>query len=191
MAKSSKLTTMIIVLIPVAVGINYAGKFFAEALKLPLWLDSIGTVLAAMLAGPIVGGISGAINNIIYGLTVGPVSFIYALTSVGIGIVAGLLYKAKMFENAFRALISGLIIAVVATVISVPINVIFWEGQTGNVWGDALFAFLRSKNVGIWLASFFDELVVDLVDKVLTVFIAYGIFRALPKSLIYNFRQEQ
>jgi energy-coupling factor transport system substrate-specific component len=191
MAKSSKLTTMIIVLIPVAVGINYAGKFFAEALKLPLWLDSIGTVLAAMLAGPIVGGISGAINNIIYGLTVGPVSFIYALTSVGIGIVAGLLYKVKMFENAFRALISGLIIAVVATVISVPINVIFWEGQTGNVWGDALFAFLRSKNVGIWLASFFDELVVDLVDKVLTVFIAYGIFRALPKSLIYNFRQEQ
>jgi energy-coupling factor transport system substrate-specific component len=191
MAKSSKLTTMIIVLIPVAVGINYAGKFFAEALKLPLWLDSIGTVLAAMLAGPIVGGISGAINNIIYGLTVGPVSFIYALTSVGIGIVAGLLYKAKMFENAFRALISGLIIAVVATVISVPINVIFWEGQTGNVWGDALFAFLRSKNIGIWLASFFDELVVDLVDKVFTVFIAYGIFRALPKSLIYNFRQEQ
>jgi len=191
MAKSSRLTTMIIVLIPVAVGINYAGKFFAEALKLPLWLDSMGTVLAAMLAGPIVGGISGAINNIIYGLTAGPVSFIYALTSIGIGVTAGLLYKAKMFENAFRALISGLIIAIVATVISVPINVIFWEGQTGNVWGDALFAFLRSKNVGIWLASFFDELVVDLVDKVLTVFIAYGIFRALPKSLIYNFRQEQ
>ncbi|WP_448384740.1 ECF transporter S component [Fervidobacterium sp.] len=191
MAKSSRLTTMIIVLIPVAVGINYAGKFFAEALKLPLWLDSIGTVLAAMLAGPIVGGISGAINNIIYGLTVGPVSFVYALTSIGIGVAAGLLYKAKMFENAFRALISGLIIAIVATVISVPINVIFWEGQTGNVWGDALFAFLRSKNVSVWLASFFDELVVDLVDKVLTVFIAYGIFKALPKSLMYSFRQEQ
>ncbi|WP_448377965.1 ECF transporter S component [Fervidobacterium sp.] len=191
MAKSSRLTTMIIVLIPVAVGINYAGKFFAEAPKLPLWLDSIGTVLAAMLAGPIVGGISGAINNIIYGLTVGPVSFVYALTSIGIGVAAGLLYKAKMFENAFRALISGLIIAIVATVISVPINVIFWEGQTGNVWGDALFAFLRSKNVSVWLASFFDELVVDLVDKVLTVFIAYGIFKALPKSLMYSFRQEQ
>ncbi|AMW33245.1 energy-coupling factor transport system substrate-specific component [Fervidobacterium changbaicum] len=191
MARSSRLTTMIVVLIPVAVGINYAGKFFAEALKLPLWLDSIGTVLAAMLAGPVVGGLSGAINNIIYGLTAGPISFIYALTSIGIGVAAGLLYKAKMFENAFRAFLSGLIIAVVATVISVPLNVIFWEGQTGNVWGDALFAFLRSKNVGVWLASFFDELVVDLVDKVLTVFIAYGIFKALPKSLVYSFRQEQ
>ncbi|MGQ9855909.1 MAG: ECF transporter S component [Fervidobacterium sp.] len=190
MERSSKFNTMILVLIPVAVGINYAGKFFAELLKLPLWLDSIGTVLAAMLAGPVVGGISGAINNIIYGLTMGPISFIYALTSIGIGVAAGLLYKAKMFENAFRALISGLIIALVATVISVPINVIFWEGQTGNVWGDALFAFLRSKNVGIWLASFFDELVVDLVDKVLTVYIAFGIFKALPKSLVSSFREE-
>lgn len=67
---------------------------------------------------------------------------------------------------------------------------IFWEGQTGNVWGDALFAFLRSKNVGIWPASFFDELVVDLVDKVLTVYIAFGIFKALPKSLVSSFREE-
>ncbi|KAF2962372.1 ECF transporter S component [Fervidobacterium sp. 2310opik-2] len=191
MAKSSKLTTAIIVLIPVAVGINYAGKFFAEALKLPLWLDSIGTILAAMLAGPVVGGFSGAINNIIYGLTAGPISFVYALTSIGIGFAAGLLYKAKMFKNAFRALLSGLIIAIVATAISVPLNVIFWEGQTGNVWGDALFGFLRSRNVGVWIASFFDELVVDLVDKVLSVFVAFGIFKALPKTLIYTFRGEE
>ncbi len=191
MTKSSKLTTAIIVLIPVAVGINYAGKFFAEALKLPLWLDSIGTILSAMLAGPIVGGFSGAINNIIYGLTAGPISFIYALTSIGIGVAAGLLYKANMFKNTFRTLLSGLIIAVVATAISVPLNVIFWEGQTGNVWGDALFGFLRSKNVGIWIASLFDELVVDLVDKVLSVFIAFGIFKALPKTLIYTFREEE
>lgn len=190
MAKTSKFTTAVLVLIPVAVGINYAGKFFAEVLKLPLWLDSIGTILAAMLAGPVIGGLSGAINNIIYGLTAGPISFVYALTSVGIGVAAGLLYKAKMFDNAIKAFVSGLIIALVATVISVPLNVVFWEGQTGNVWGDALFGVLRNKGFNIWIASFFDELVVDLVDKVLSAFIAFGIFKALPKTLIYTFREE-
>jgi energy-coupling factor transport system substrate-specific component len=190
MTKTSRFTTAVLVLIPVVVGINYAGKFFAEFLKLPLWLDSIGTILASILAGPVVGGLSGAINNIIYGLTAGPIYFVYALTSIGIGVAAGLLYKAKMFENAFRALLSGLIIALVATIISVPLNVIFWEGQAGNIWGDALFAFLMSKNVGIWLSSFFDELVVDLVDKVLSVFIAFGIFKVLPKTLVYTFKEE-
>ena len=48
---SFKLSTVSLVMIPVAVGINYVGKLFASALKLPLWLDSIGTVFASMLGG--------------------------------------------------------------------------------------------------------------------------------------------
>ncbi len=49
---SLKINTASLVLIPAAVGINYIGKLFAGMLKLPLWLDSIGTCLAAALAGP-------------------------------------------------------------------------------------------------------------------------------------------
>ena len=52
---SFKLSTAAIVLIPVAIGINYVGKTIAALLKLPLWIDSLGTILASMLAGPIVG----------------------------------------------------------------------------------------------------------------------------------------
>ncbi len=74
---SFRFSTAALVLIPAAVGINYIGKLFAGALKLPLWLDAIGTVLASMLAGPIVGAISGLINNIIYGLTMDPVSYLW------------------------------------------------------------------------------------------------------------------
>lgn len=51
-------STAALVLIPVAVGINYIGKLFAGVLKLPLWLDAIGTVLASMLAGPVIGRLS-------------------------------------------------------------------------------------------------------------------------------------
>ena len=43
--------------------------------------DADGTFLASMLAGPVAGAISGFINNVIYGLTLSPVSTIYALTS--------------------------------------------------------------------------------------------------------------
>lgn len=37
---------MLLVLIPVSIGINYMGKLFAQTLRLLLWLDSIGTILA-------------------------------------------------------------------------------------------------------------------------------------------------
>src|SRR5690625_7396239 len=71
---SLKFSTAAIALIPAAIGINYLGKLVAGLLKLPLWLDSIGTVLSAMLAGPIIGALSGMINNIIYGVTADPIS---------------------------------------------------------------------------------------------------------------------
>ena len=44
------LTPAVIGLIPAAVGINYVAKAFAEGLKLPVWLGSLGTYLASMLA---------------------------------------------------------------------------------------------------------------------------------------------
>lgn len=181
---SLKLSTASLVLIPAAVGINYIGKLFAGVLKLPLWLDAIGTMLASMLAGPVVGAICGAINNIIYGLTLDPVSFIYALTSVGIGLTVGILAYKGWIKNIFKAIILGIIVAFVAACISTPINIGFWGGQTGNIWGDALYASLIANGSPVWIASFLDEIVVDIPDKIATAIVAYGIFKGLPKKLV-------
>lgn len=181
---SLRFTTASLVLIPAAVGINFIGKSFAGVLKLPLWLDSIGTVLASMLAGPIIGALSGAINNIIYGLTMDPISFIYAITSAAIGLTVGIMAYQGWVAGFWKALLMGLVVTVVAAVVSTPLNIIFWKGQTGNVWGDALYAFLIAHKNPVWLASFLDELLVDLPDKIATVIVSYGIFKGLPKRLM-------
>lgn len=185
-----RFTTLSLVLIPVAVGINYVGKLFAAALKLPLWLDSIGTVLAGMLAGPWIGAISGAVNNIIFGITADPVSFWYLITSIVIGLLVGYLAMTGWIRNFSRAVVLGLIVALAAAVVSTPINVILWEGTTGNVWGDALYTVLRNGGMPVWIASFIDELVVDLLDKVATVIISFLIFKALPQRLVGLFAGE-
>ncbi|MBY6278051.1 ECF transporter S component [Symbiobacterium thermophilum] len=185
-----RFTTLSLVLIPVAVGINYVGKLFAAALKLPLWLDSIGTVLAGMLAGPWIGAISGAVNNIIFGITADPVSFWYLITSIVIGLLVGYLAMTGWIRDFPRAVVLGLIVALAAAVVSTPINVILWEGTTGNVWGDALYTVLRNGGTPVWIASFIDELVVDLLDKVATVIISFLIFKALPQRLVGLFAGE-
>lgn len=188
---SLKLSTASLVLIPAAVGINYIGKMIASVLKLPLWLDAIGTVLAAMLGGPIVGAISGAINNIIYGLTMDPISFIYALTNMAIGLAVGVMAAKGWITNIKNAVLVGLVAAVVATVVSTPINIGFWGGTTGNVWGDALFASLSANNVPMWIAAIADEFVVDVIDKVATVCIAFAIFKGLPRKLTIIYKNDQ
>ena len=133
-----KLSAATMTLIPAAVGINYVAKALAEGLKLPVWLGSLGTFLASMLAGPVAGAISGFINNVIYGLTLSPISTVYAITSIGIGIAVGVLHANGWFSSARRVFVSAIIIAIVSAVISTPLNVIFWGGQTGIAWGDSL-----------------------------------------------------
>ncbi|SEM99272.1 ECF transporter S component [Lihuaxuella thermophila] len=187
---SFRFTTASLVLIPVAIGINYLGKLFANILKLPLWLDSIGTILASLLAGPIVGAVSGAVNNIIFGLTADPISFVYAISSVAIGLVAGILAAKGWFDSFGKMLMAGLVIGVSVAIVSTPLNIIFWGGQTGNLWGDALFALLMAQGMPMWLASFLNEITVDLPDKLVTVFVSTIIFRRLPHQLLHMYRHD-
>ena len=81
-------TYQIILLVIVSLLLNLCGKNLAEALNLPLWMDSFGTVLTAYVAGPLLGAIVGAAGNVIYGF-VNPISFAYSITSVSIALVVG------------------------------------------------------------------------------------------------------
>ncbi len=189
----TKLDAANIVLIPACIGINYLGKLFAAVLKLPLWLDSIGTCIGAILGGPIIGAICGAVNNIIYGLTTGDnITLIYALTSLGIGLVVGILARLGFMESFAKSFVCALGGGLAAVIISTPLNVAFWGGTTGNVWGDALFAITQANGMGVAFGSFLDELVVDVPDKILTIIIVYFIIKGLPKKLtsIYDVNEE-
>ena len=178
---SVKLTTASLVLIPAAIGINYVAKLFASMLKLPLWLGTLGTCISACLAGPVVGGIAGFLTNIVYGLTIDPISTVYSITAAAIGVSVGIAARLKYMSKWHHILITSLIVAAIAVIISTPLNMIYWGGTTGNVWGDAVFAAMGSKG---FFASFVDELVVDIPDKIVVLFLAAGIYKVLPKSLI-------
>ena len=60
-------TTMTWVLIPVAIAINIAVGQIVVLLKLPVFLDSIGTVLVGIICGPWAGALTGALSNTIWG----------------------------------------------------------------------------------------------------------------------------
>ena len=181
---SLNFNTATLVLIPAAIGINYLGKLFAGVLKLPLWLDSIGTCLAAVLAGPIAGAICGAANNIIYGLTMDPISTVYALTNIAIGLAVGILAHKGFMKNIKLSLVTAVVAGLVAVVVSTPLNMAFWGGTTGNVWGDAVYAWAIANNLPVFFASFIDELIVDLPDKIAVLLIVFAISKNLPKSLV-------
>lgn len=186
-----KLNTASLVLIPVAVGINYIGKLIIQTLKLPLWLGSIGTAISSILAGPIIGAISGAVNNIIYGLN-DPMSIPYAITSVFIGVSIGILARKNKLSSLPRVIFAGLLVALISAVVSTPLNVALYEGQSGIIWSDgAVLAPLLAKGCPMFIASFLDEFIIDIPDKIITMIIAFGIIKGLPKSLTLLYKDSE
>lgn len=180
----TKLNAACFVLIPACIGINYLGKLFASVLKLPLWLDSIGTCIGGILGGPVIGGICGAANNLIYGFTTGDsITLVYALTSLGIGVAVGIMARIGYMEKLSGAILTACVAGLTAVVISTPLNIIFWGGTTGNIWGDAVFAWSQASGLPVALGSFLDEVIVDVPDKLITLLVVYAIIKGLPKKL--------
>jgi energy-coupling factor transport system substrate-specific component len=91
---SRQFSTRVIVLIPIAIAINIVlGYVVQTVLKLPIYLDSIGTIFVGVLAGPIAGLVTGVLANLIWqyapgigGGTIGP----FAVTAGVIGLLAGI-----------------------------------------------------------------------------------------------------
>jgi hypothetical protein len=124
---SRQFPTRVIALIPVAIAINIVlGYTVQTVLKLPSYLDSIGTILVGVLAGPIAGALTGAASNIIWqyapgigGGTIGP----FAITAAVIGVLAGLwgylgVYRPRPADGArlwFAALVGVAIIVLLAS----------------------------------------------------------------------------
>ena len=84
------------------------------------------------------------------------------------------------FMKSFpKAIITACVAGFVAVAISTPLNVLFWGGTTGNVWGDAVFA----ANMPVFLGSLLDEVVVDVPDKLITLIMVFFILKGLPNKL--------
>ena len=87
-------------LMPVAIAINIImGAAVANALKIPIYLDSIGTILVGALAGPIPGALTGFVANILWQYVIPPpfqgtVAAPFAIVAAVIGLLAGIFARA-------------------------------------------------------------------------------------------------
>jgi energy-coupling factor transport system substrate-specific component len=128
---SSQFSTRTVVLIPIAIAINIIlGQTVAAALKVPIYLDSIGTILVGILAGPIAGALTGGLANLIWTYVLpAPFHSDYAapffIVAVEIGLLAGVFGRLGFFRsrpNSSTVQVAIGLIVVVAVVAAIG----FW-----------------------------------------------------------------
>lgn len=179
-------STVTLALIAFAIVLNMVVGQLVSLLKLPIFLDSIGTILVGVLAGPVAGGLTGLITNLIWGLVSSPVAAAFAPVAMAIGIVAGLCARYGLFESWWKVLIAGLIITFFNAVVAVPIRLYMFGGITGS-GADFVTAYVLALGKDLFGAVVVQVFTTNLFDKVITAVIAWGIVKALPARTVSRF----
>jgi len=125
--RSRRLGTATLTLIPVAIAINIAMGSIVSYLHLPIYLDSIGTVLVGVLCGPIAGALTGLLANLVWSILPlpgggGPTIAFFAPVAGVIGLMAGFWGSRGVFRlragdervGSFLALAAGVAAAAIA-----------------------------------------------------------------------------
>jgi hypothetical protein len=140
-------STRTIVLMPIAIALNVVlGQTVGTALKLPVYLDSIGTILVGVLAGPIAGAATGLLSNLAWtfllaGTPFGsPYAWPFAIVAVEIGLVAGIFGYAGVFRSRpntpLPRLALGIVAAAAVLAALIWIGILpFYEGLCGEIAG--------------------------------------------------------
>ncbi|WP_297206661.1 ECF transporter S component [uncultured Brachyspira sp.] len=151
---------------------NFAFTYIVLLFDIPfLFMDSIGTILSAVVLGPVYGAIVGILSNLILSFFLSHQHLYFAIINALIGLIVG--FSAYKFRfNIISALVIGIVIGIIATLIGTPISIVLSNGFTGGTV-DSFITSLIEKGVNIVKASFIARVLANIIDKVLSCLIVY------------------
>lgn len=156
----------------VCLALNLVGRELVDLIGLPVYLDMVGTALAAIVLGPWRGAAVATGTNLVGVLISGPVSLPFALVNVAGALVWG--YGVHRFgwgRTLSRFFALNLVVALVCTVVAVPILQWGFDGSVGHEQDD-LTGNLLELTQQYTLALGVSNLLSSLADKTISGFVA-------------------
>lgn len=185
MKKQKTWTTITLAMIPICIAINFVGAQIAIALKLPMYLDVIGTIMMGAICGPVPGVVLGALSSLINSIGE-PSAIAYIPNTVCIGLVSGLLGMKGFFRTIPKTILSGLLIAFFSVAISTPITAYVYGGITGTGQSVIIIA-MQAIGIGLLPATIISGFITEFADKLISVFIVFFVGRALSDRQLSKF----
>lgn len=173
---------MALVLIPVGVSINVVGYQMSQILKLPVFIDQIGTILVSMITGPWVGMITGLLGNVVNGM-IYPTAFGYAIVSMLVGFVSGFLSRWRWYSNVVGVVIGCALLNVVSSVSAAVVTVFMFGGVTG-AGTDLLTAAFVASGQALWDSVLTTNVISGTVNTIVNFAIAWIIVRRIPDRFL-------
>ncbi len=176
-------------LITLGAALNITVGYLAYLLKIPLYLDSIGTILVASLCGWKYGIIVGLVSLAILTVTSIPTIFAFAGTVVVISVVTSALTRLGFLKKLKITIIGGLVIGICAAFLSAPITTFFYGGVT-LAGSDFITALFKTTGLPLWMSVLISSLITDPIDKLACALICFALIRSLPPRMLERLRKQ-
>lgn len=193
---NKKMTTLRLCMIAMAVCINVAGGQLALMLRLPIYLDSIGTILIGAWMGPFYGMLPNMISGVLMGFTTDIYSLYFAPVGMITGFMAGIAVKQMhglVFEKQVKKLqiITGaLFITIPGTMVSSVINAVLFGGVTSS--GSSILVQILSRTpLGLTGSIFAVQIFTDYLDRVISLALVVMVLQMLPFSMKTAFQKAE
>lgn len=168
--------------------VNIVFGMFVTMLNIPfLFLDTVGTVLGAVVLGPFWGALIGGCTNLVLGVISGPTNIPFALVNIVLGLIVGFVARKKGFGYK-EAILTGLLLSVVCPLIGTPISVLLFGGLSGS-GADFLVGFLVQSGQKIFTSAFIPRILTNIIDKPLSCVMVVYFLSKMPRGFIYQFNK--
>ena len=170
-------------MIAFSVVLNLIGGQLALLLRLPIYLDSIGTIFSAALLGPFYGMFPSLLSGVILGMTSDIYSLYYAPVSVCRSTLSACLEAENGqnlvtlrggFDHNDPRMVSGLFFSCITAYL--------FGGITSS--GSTILVQLLAKTpLGLTMSCFVVQVITDYLDRILGFFIVMLFLKNMPDHL--------
>ena len=168
--------------------LNTLPGLVATITGIPLYLDSIGTFLSAMLGGTLPAVFAGLISNII-GCLADPLKLYFSVVNTLIGVAASWCFRRGLFKKVSKTVAAIFCFAILSGTLS---GVLSWflGNYTSSPAISGLFTALRNAGFSDFWAQFDAHMIIDIADKTITILLAVGIYHLFPQKLRAGLEEE-
>ncbi len=177
-----KLSTNAFIFCTMCIALNVVlGSFISKIVPF-LYLDAAGTILGAVLFGPIAGILIGLVTNLITAISTNPLEAFFAIINMMIGLITGLIARRWKFTIPV-AIVTGVILTIACSFVGSFIAQFVYGGLTGTSI-DVIYLALKQSGVETFNAIFTTRILTNLADKVLCCVFVAIVIQHLPKSML-------
>lgn len=186
-----KITTRMITIMALSIGINFLGGTIALWLRLPIYLDSIGTIFAGALLGPIPGVLTGLSSSLLSGVTMDMFSLYYSPIQIITGLLAGLILPQKLQAQGLKSKLSlfawTFVLSAPGTILSSIITIQLFGGITSS-GSSTIVQLLYGLGLNQAVSVTIVQATTDYLDHLLSVLVVSLVVLKLPNQVVAKTR---